>query len=90
MSKYEPDGRIEGILPKACQLLPPCLRGCSYIYGYPRFSLQITQVLRVYNVFSIHGWSEVKPAENDDVIYEKQPKTSFIRLTVSIRPSTYD
>ena len=30
--------------------------------------------LRVYNVLSIHGWSEVKPsitAENDDLIYEQ-------------------
>ena len=30
--------------------------------------------LRVYNVLSIHGWSEVNPwitAENDDVIYEQ-------------------
>ena len=28
-------------------------------------------VLRVYNLLSIHGWSEVKPAENEDVIYEQ-------------------
>ena len=25
----------------------------------------------VYNVLSLHGWSEIKPAENDDVIYEE-------------------
>ena len=36
-----------------------------------RFSLHTTHVLRVYNVLSIHGWSEVKPAEKDDVIYDK-------------------
>ena len=37
------------------------------IFGrYPQFSIQTTYVLRVYN-----GWSEVKPAENDDVIYEQ-------------------
>ena len=33
-------------------------------------SLQTTHVLRVYNLLSIHGWCEVKPAENDDGIYE--------------------
>ena len=41
--------------------------------GYPRFSLQTTHVLKVYIVLSIHGWSEVTPAENDDVIYEQPP-----------------
>ena len=47
--------------------------------------------LRVYNVLSIHGWSEVKPcitAENDDVIYE-QPLSGggvpIIRLAFAIR-----
>ena len=25
----------------------------------------------LYNVLSIHGWSEVKPVENNDVIYEQ-------------------
>ena len=39
--------------------------------GYPRFSLQTTHVLREYNVLLIHGWSEVKPAEKDDVIFDK-------------------
>ena len=36
---------------------------------YPLFSLQTTHVLRVQNTLSIHGWSELKPAENDDVIF---------------------
>ena len=39
--------------------------------GYPRFSLQTTRVLRVYNVTSIHELSQVKPAENDNAIYEQ-------------------
>ena len=39
--------------------------------GYPRFSLQTTHVLRVYNVTSIHELSQVKPAENDNAIYEQ-------------------
>ena len=79
MSKYEPDGRIEGILPKACELLPLCLLAL-FINGYPQFSLQTIQVLRVYDVFSIHGWSEVN-AENDDVIYE-QPLKSIPKLHI--------
>ena len=42
------------------------------IFGrYPRFSLQTTHVLRVYDVLSMHGWSEEIPAENEDVIYEQ-------------------
>ena len=36
-----------------------------------RVSLQTTHVLRVYNVLSIHEWSEEIPTENDDVIYEQ-------------------
>ena len=41
------------------------------IFGrYPRFSLQTTHVLRVHCILLIHGWSEVKPDENDHVIYE--------------------
>ena len=44
---------------------------------YPRFSLQTTHV---YNVPLIHGWSEVKPALNDDVIYD-QPLIAFLLLT---------
>ena len=39
--------------------------------GYPRFSLLTTHVLTVYNVLSIKGWSDMKPAENDDLIYEQ-------------------
>ena len=39
--------------------------------GYPRFSLLTTHVLTVYNVLSIKGCSDMKPAENDDVIYEQ-------------------
>ena len=35
------------------------------------FSHQTTHVLRVYNVLSIHGWSEEILAENDDIIYEQ-------------------
>ena len=34
-------------------------------YGYPLFSLQTNHVL------GVHRWSEVKPAENDEVIYEQ-------------------
>ena len=41
--------------------------------GYPRFKLPTSHVLRVYNVLSIHEWSEVKTTENDDVIYEQTP-----------------
>ena len=42
------------------------------IFGeYPQFSLQTTHLLRVHNVLLIHGWSEVKPAQNDDIIYEQ-------------------
>ena len=40
---------------------------------YPRFSLQTTHVLRVYNVPSIHRWSEVRPAENDDAMSRNSP-----------------
>ena len=42
------------------------------IFGrYSRFSLQTNHVLGVHFILSIHGWSEVKPAENDGVIYEQ-------------------
>ena len=37
--------------------------------GIHGFSLQTTHGLKVHNVLSIHGWSEVKPAENNDVVY---------------------
>ena len=47
---------------------------------YPRFLLQTTHVLRVYNVLLLHGWSEVKPALNDDVIYD-QPLIALLLLT---------
>ena len=33
------------------------------ISAYPRFSLQTTHVLRVYNVLSVHRWSELKVIE---------------------------
>ena len=41
--------------------------------GYPMFLLQITHVLREYDVPLIHGSSEVQPAENDDVIFMNSP-----------------
>ena len=56
------------------------MRGCS------RFSLQTTQVFRAYNVLSIHGWSKVKP-ENDDVIYE-QPQRPWDVNMVSPQKQT--
>ena len=50
------------------------INGVIIFGGHTRFSLQTTHVLKVYNVLSIHGWSEIKPAENDDAIYG-QPLT---------------
>ena len=51
---------------------------------YPRFSLQTIHVLRVYNVPSIHGWSDDNPAENDGAIFEQPLKSKFDNLkTVS-------
>ena len=50
------------------------------------FLLQTTQVLRVYDVLSIHGWSKVKPAKNDDVIYEQpQILSLFLHIRTMIK-----
>ena len=57
------------------------MRGCS------RFSLQTTHILRAYNVLSIHGWSQVKPAENYDVVYE-QPQRPWDVNMVSPQKQT--
>ena len=48
------------------------------------FSLQTTHVLRVYNLLTIHEWSEEIPAENDDVIYE-QPFSPLDFLLLLVR-----
>ena len=47
------------------------------------FSHKTTHVLRVYNVLSIQRWSEVKPVENDDAIYEQPHTTWSIRKSSS-------
>ena len=49
--------------------------------GYPQFSFQTSDVMRVYNVLAIHGRSEVKPAENDHVTHE-QPLIKASRLVL--------
>ena len=41
------------------------INGVIFFGGYARFSLQTSHVyiihIHIYNVLSIHGWSEVKP-----------------------------
>ena len=60
------------------------IKGCSYINdiiifsSYPWFSLQPTHLLRVCNELSIDEWSEVKPAKNDDVIYDQPLKVGGV------------
>ena len=53
--------------------------------GYPRFSLQTNHVLRVYNVLSIHWWSEVKPAKNEDVIYKQTPTVDHFMILFELK-----
>ena len=55
--------------------------------GFSRLSLQTTHILRAYNVLSIHGWSQVKPAENYDVVYE-QPQRPWDVNMVSPQKQT--
>ena len=53
------------------------------IHG-PQFSLQTTHVLRVYKVFSIHGWSKVKPAKDDEQPLTDLTLGSFLQKGLKI------
>ena len=53
------------------------------IFGrYRRFSLQTIHVLRIYTFLSIQGWSEVKPAKYDEVIYEQPLMPIYIKVAI--------
>ena len=74
-------GKLSNILKNLCISKGLFINDVIILGGYPRVLLQTNHVLRVYNVLSIHGWSERKPAKNDDVIYE-QPLMKASRLVL--------